>query len=109
MKNFVQAGSTLSFIAAAAVASGAVVVVGKLAGVAIGKYEIGEQGEMDLTGVYTLPKVTDKALAPGIALYWDGTAITDVATSNTFIGHSAQLAEVAAATPSIDVRLAQSK
>ena len=108
MKNFIQVGNTLSFIANADVESGGVVVVGALAGISATKVSAGMQGEATLTGVYELPKVTNAAIAPGVPLYWNGTKVTETDTDNTFIGHSAELAEVAAAFPSIAVRLAQS-
>lgn len=75
MKNFVQSGGVLSVAAAAAaVASGQVVVVGSLIGVAAGPAAIGQPFEANLEGVYEVPKAAGSAWEQGQTLMWDASA-----------------------------------
>ena len=75
MKNFVQSGRVLSVAAAAAaVASGQVVVVGSLIGVAAGPAAIGQPFEANLEGVYEVPKAAGSAWTQGQTLMWDASA-----------------------------------
>ena len=55
MKNFIQPGNTLTVAAPAAVASGAVVLVGKILGVAAAAAGSGEPVEVAIEGVYEVP------------------------------------------------------
>lgn len=89
MKNFVKTGNTLTFIAVAAVVSGAGLLLGDagLFGVSTTTVAIGESGEADIEGVFELPKAA-VAVDAFDAAYWDDTAktVTNVATDNTKIG-----------------------
>lgn len=104
MKNYVQPGRTLTFTAAAALASGAGVLLGA-ATFGVNSYDvaIGESGEATLEGVYTLPKAAVSSSAFEAA-YWDDTnkVVTNVATSNVKIGF---FTETTAASVSTAVRL----
>ena len=71
MKNYIQPGKMLSAVAAAAVASGDVVVHGATVGVAAGAAALGEAYEYATVGVYDLPKTTSQVWSLGQALYWD--------------------------------------
>jgi predicted RecA/RadA family phage recombinase len=88
MKNYVQPGDMITFIAAAAIASGAGVLVGSLFGVSSGSYASGAQGEMKTTGVFDLTAATAATGAVGAKAYWDDTAknVTGSATNNSLIG-----------------------
>lgn len=88
MKNYIQAGSNISIIAAAAFASGAGVKAGSLFGIAQGAAAIGETVTIARTGVFELPKVEAQAWTVGALIYWDDTAklATTVTTSNKIIG-----------------------
>ena len=86
MKNFVQSGDTVSFTAAADTLSGAPVLIGSLFGVAVADVKNGDPGEMMLSGVFDLPKTTGQAWTIGQLLYWSGTAVTNVASTNKLIG-----------------------
>ncbi|WP_323006540.1 DUF2190 family protein [Pseudorhodobacter sp.] len=90
MKNFVSVGDTLTITAGADIASGAGVLVGSLFGVAAGAIANGAQGVINLTGVYDLPKVGSQAWTVGALIYWNGTACTNVASTNKLIGVAVQ-------------------
>lgn len=98
MKNFVQPGDVLTVIAPADVASGDLVLVGSLFGIATASAKAGAELEVTAGGVYDLPKVSAQAWTQGAALYWDPAAklVTSVAGALTKIG----VAAVAAANPS---------
>lgn len=99
MKTFVQAGQAITVIAAAAVLSGAGVLVGKLFGIAAGNAAIGEDVTIEREGVFVVNKLEAQAWAVGAKVYWNDTAkeFTTVATGNTLVG----CAVVAASDPSL--------
>lgn len=88
MKNFVQAGDTLTLTAPYAVSSGAGALVGSLFGVATGDVANGAEGEFKTTGVFDLTKVGSQAWTVGARVYWDDTAkaCTTTASTNKLIG-----------------------
>lgn len=105
MRNHVQPGNTLTLPAPADVLSGAGVVVGNIFGVANGDALSGEPVDLDVVGVFNLPKVSALAIAIGDKVYWDNTnkLVNKTSSGNTAIG----VATSAAANPSatVDVRL----
>lgn len=105
MKNYVQPGNTITATApAGGVASGDVLIVGSLVGVcAIAALE-GAETEVQLVGVFDLPKVAG-AITAGAKVYWNSTAgaVTTTATDNTMLGAAA--AAAADADPTVRVRL----
>lgn len=101
MKNFVQKGNTLTFVAAAALLSGAgVLLSATLFGVAKTDVANGATGEAEIEGVFTLPKaaVTNTQFA---AAYWDNTnkVTTNVSSGNVLIGFYTEAGGSAVATP----------
>lgn len=68
-KNSVSSGKTITLTAAAAVASGALVIKGVLAGVAVHSAEAGEKVEVETEGVFTLPKVAAQAWTEGAPIF----------------------------------------
>lgn len=103
MKNFIQPGDVLTFVApAGGVVSGDGVVNGSLFGVAAYTAGAGAEVEANLIGVFALPK-TAGALALGVKAYWDGAAVTGTATGNRLIGAVAKAAGAGDAT--VRVRL----
>lgn len=100
MKNFVQPGDTITVAAPADVVSGALVLVGKLFGIAAFDAASGADVEIATKGVFELPKVSAQAWTLGAAIYWDDAAklATTVTTSNTFIGHAMAAADNPSAT-----------
>ena len=105
MKNYVQRGDTLDIVAAAAVTSGSVQVVGTIIGVANTDAAVGETYALNVTGVYELPKTSALAIAVGDTLYFDAAnkVVNKTSAGNTKIG----VAVTAAAnpSPSVNVRL----
>ncbi len=98
MKNFIQPGNVITVAAPADVVSGAGVLVGAMFGIASGNAKSTEDLELQVTGVFELPKVAAQAWTQGAKIYWDNTAklATTVTTSNTLIG----VATAAAVNPS---------
>ena len=87
MKNYHSNGRTLVLLAAAAIASGELVVVGQVAGVAVTSVAEGEEATLHTEGVFELPKAA-AAIAQGAKVYWNATDknVTATATGNTYIG-----------------------
>jgi predicted RecA/RadA family phage recombinase len=88
MKNAIQAGITLSLLAAAAMLSGEAVLVGKIFGVAVANVAAGQQGEFRTEGVFELPALATDVAAQGAILYWDSVnkRLTTTAGANTRVG-----------------------
>ena len=78
MRNYIQPGKTIPFsnITSNPVASGELVIVGALIGVATGAVIAGEDGELTLEGVFELPKATADDIIAGELLYNDGGELT---------------------------------
>lgn len=97
-KNSLGSGKTLTLTAAAAVASGALVIKGTLAGVALHDADAGEKVEVQTEGVFTLPKVSAQAWTEGAPIYATSAGVcTSVAgTGNLLLGSAVE----AAANPS---------
>ena len=101
MKNYVQAGNIVTFTAAAAILSGAgVLLSATLFAVATSDVANGAEGEAAIEGVFNLPKaavVTTKFAAA----YWDNTAkvTTNVSSGNALIGFYTEAGASAAVTP----------
>ena len=93
MKNYVQPGNTLTFTAAAAIASDEGLLMGTLFGVATASATTGQPVEATLVGVDDLPKITG-AIAAGQKVYWDAVAkaVTTVVGTNKAIGAAIEAA-----------------
>lgn len=100
MKNFVQPGNTVTMPApSGGVLSGQGLLVGTLFGVAAYDAAEAAEVEMDLVGVFDLPKAAG-AITQGAPIYWDDTAknVTATATGNDLIGAAILAADAGAAT-----------
>lgn len=99
MNNYVKNGDIV-FITAApyAAASGAGMLMGSMFGVATTAITSGGTGNIQVTGVVSIAKLSAEAWTQGALVYWDNTAknATIVSTSNKLIG----VANAAAANPS---------
>lgn len=105
MRNFIQPGDVITFVApAGGVVSGDGVVNGSLFGVASYSALAGQEVEANLVGVFALPKAAG-ALTLGQKVYWDSAAkaVTAAATGNRWIGAAAMAAGAGEAT--VRVRL----
>ncbi len=83
MKNFIQPGETITVTAPADVASGAVLVVGSIVGIAAYTALSGADVEVQTVGVFDLTKVTTDVIAQGDKLYWDSSAAKLTKTAGT--------------------------
>lgn len=104
MKNFVANGEVLDTVVGADTASGDLVAVGKLVGVAQASAKNGETVAVALCGVFTVPKASG-AITQGAALYYDATAknVTTTASGNTACGWA--WAAAASGDTSVQLRL----
>jgi predicted RecA/RadA family phage recombinase len=87
MRNFIQPGKTITVPSPGSVESGDVVIIGGLAGVASGDAETGEDLDLALEGVYTLPKSSAVVLTVGELALWDGAQVVDSESDGDAIGH----------------------
>lgn len=71
MKNYVQDGNVIDWVATADTVSGAVVVVGSLVGVALTDIKSGETGSLLIEGVVELKKLSSAVIAQGKAVIFD--------------------------------------
>jgi predicted RecA/RadA family phage recombinase len=86
-RTFRQPGNTVTLIAPAKTASGDIVAIGAIVGVAQFDAESGAEVEVSLTGIHELPKASGEVNA-GDVLYFDtpGKALTKTVATNTFAG-----------------------
>lgn len=90
-KNYIQEGAVLDYVAAAAIAAGAVVVMGKRIGIALGNIAIGETGSVAVTDVFSVAKLSTDVVAQGDLLYWDAanSRLTTTVGANLLAGYAA--------------------
>lgn len=69
MKNYIQPGKVMPFVAAAAAESGECVAIGAIIGISANKVAIGETLQLNIGGVYEVPKVSAEAWTIGQKLY----------------------------------------
>ena len=81
MRNYMQRGNSVTVAAPGAVESGDVVQVGSLIGVAYEDADIGDDVEIAIEGVYSLPKGAGEITA-GASVYWSGTQVTTADTDD---------------------------
>ena len=90
MKNYRMSGKLIPITAGANVASGNIVVVGQMFGVATKTVVSGEEVELHCGGVYDFAKLNaaSMSIAAGANAYWDATNLVIVAnaTGNTRVG-----------------------
>lgn len=88
MRNKILSGDRITIIAAAAIVSGAPVLVGSVLGVAVESAAIGEPVAVELEGVFNLPILGTDTPAVGAKLYWDAgnSRLTTTVGSNTEAG-----------------------
>lgn len=101
-------GDTLRFTATGAVTAGVPVEVDNFFALPAIDGVSGDKINADLVGVWELDKSTDAAagvFAEGAACYWDGSAVTNVAAGNRFIGHCFNVGGRVAADTKIRVRI----
>jgi predicted RecA/RadA family phage recombinase len=96
MQNFIQPGRTLTVTAPGTIASGDVLVVGSIVGIAATDAASGADVEVDTEGVFSIPKVTTDVVSQGAPLYWNASAgkatITAGTGSKPLIGYATKAA-----------------
>lgn len=104
-KNYIQEGNVLSYTATAAVASGAVVVIGKRIAIALADIAVGEPGAITAEGVFAVAKLGTDVVGLGDLLYWDAAnnRLTSTAAGNTAAGFAAAPAGAGVGTVNIKI------
>lgn len=87
---FVQPGDVIDYTAGANIASGDVVLMTVRVGVALAAIANGATGPVQVTGVFTIAKLSTDVVAQGAALYWDNTnkRMTLTSAGNTLAGYA---------------------
>ena len=100
-----QRGESLDYKNAttSTIEAGSVIALSGRIGVAGTDIKPGEVGSVHVEGVYKFTKTGTSAITMGAAVYWDGSGITDTASSNTAAGYAA--ADAAAADTEVYVKL----
>ena len=89
--NYIQKGDVLDYTAINKdIASGDLVIIGSIAGVAKTDILKGSMGAVHITGVYSLPKAGDN-ITQGSKVYWSSANnnVTTTKTDNVLIGVAA--------------------
>lgn len=105
-KNYVSEGDVLDFTnAGAAIASGAVVAMGKRIGIAVADIPTGSTGSVSVTGVWNVAKAPADDIQLGEPLYWDpaNNRVTEVAGALNLAGYAAAPAGNGVATVRIKI------
>lgn len=108
MKNFIQPGASIGFIApSGGVVGGDAHLLGAIVGVVRHSASEGAESILDLEGVFSLPKAATVTPAPGALLYFVAAdkTITNSASGNTKIGVHAGLVASGASDAKVAVRL----
>jgi predicted RecA/RadA family phage recombinase len=103
MKNAVSSGNVIPYTPTVAVASGTTVLIGTKLGVAIADIAANATGSAQVTGVFSVAKLSTDAVAQGAALYWDNTnkRLTTTASGNTYGGFAERAAGAGVAAVNI--------
>ncbi len=106
MKNYLQEGDVITLAAPADVASGDVVAVGSLVGIAVTDAASGENVAIACSGVFSVPVASADDVTVGAPLYWDGSAFTldDDEGANVLSGVAVKASGVGATSGEIRLR-----
>jgi predicted RecA/RadA family phage recombinase len=104
-KNYVQEGDVLPHTPVGPVASGALVLIGKRVGIALGDIAAGAAGSLMVRGVFKVPKLSTDVISQGEELYWDAanSRLTETPGANTLAGYAAEPAAAGVATVNISI------
>jgi predicted RecA/RadA family phage recombinase len=108
MKNFVQPGEIRDYTPATDVASGAVVIIGTLVGVAASAIAAGQLGAVAIEGVFDLPKKAGTAITDGAKLTWsvaDGAFTVGAGDTGDTLGGAVAIAAAASADTVVRAKL----
>ena len=89
--NYIQPGNVLDHTPGSAIASGAVVVMSSLVGVALKAIPSGTTGPVAVSGVFELAKLSTDTIDQGQVVYWDAgnSRITETASTHAVAGRAA--------------------
>lgn len=105
-KNYIQEGDVLDYTAGgSAIASGAVVLIGKRIGIVLRDIAIAGSGAISVTGVWQIAKLSTDVIAQGDLLYWDtaNSRLTSTSAGNTLAGYATAAAGNGATTVNIKI------
>jgi predicted RecA/RadA family phage recombinase len=105
-KNYIQEGDVLDYTAGgAAVAAGAVVLMGKRLGVILRDIAALATGSASVNGVWQIAKLSTDVVAQGDLLYWDAAngRLTTTAGTNVLAGYAASAAGASTTTVNIKI------
>lgn len=102
-RNYVQPGEVMDYTAPAAITSGSAIKVGSRIGVALSDIASGATGPVQMSGVFSQPKLSTDVVTQGALLYWDDTndRLTLTASGNTLAGYAFAAAGNGATTVAI--------
>lgn len=103
--NYIQPGNVIDYTAGANIVSGQAVLIGKRLGVALAAIANGATGSVQVTGVFSIAKLSTDVVAAGDLLYWDAgnSRLTTTTTSNTLAGYAVEAAGNGVATVKIKI------
>lgn len=103
---FWQRGEALDYTNAtnATIEANTIVKIGTRLGVTGTDIEPGKVGSLHVGGVWEIVKTGTAAVEMGQTVYFDGTGITDVKSTNTEVGYAAAPAEAADAFIQVKLR-----
>jgi predicted RecA/RadA family phage recombinase len=70
MKNYRGEGRRVYVVSPGGIKAGGIVFIGSMFGVAVGDAASGQTAVLQMGGLVSLPKATDKAFTQGEAVYW---------------------------------------
>ena len=100
-----QRGETLDYTNSGtnAIEAGDILTIGKRIGVASTLIQPKAMGAVDVVGVFNMPKTSTNAITMGTPVYFDGTGITETASTNVLAGYA--VADAAAGAKEILVKI----
>lgn len=100
-----QRGETLDYTntGSSAIEAGTILTIGKRIGVAATLIQPKALGSVDVVGVFTMPKTSTNEIKMGTPVYFDGTGITETASTNVPAGYA--VADAAAGDTEILVKI----
>lgn len=104
---YIQPGEVWDYTAGADIASGDVVVMGDVVGVALAAIANGATGPVQVSGVFELAKLSTDVAAIGDPLYWDAgnSRLTVTASTHKLAGYAAQASGSGTATARVKLKL----
>lgn len=102
---YYQRGETLDYTNAgtSVIEAGTILAIGKRIGVAATLIQPKTLGTVDVVGVFAMPKTSANAITMGTPVYFDGTGITETASTNVLAGYA--VADAAASDKEILVKI----